>query len=179
MLNERLSEDKEALKLQRQADDKRFRDLEKHLKEKAEGADRELDLKIIGLKDLMVQHQRMNKEQVDSAFVAAKEAITEQKASNNALFAEQRREIEQLRSSLERVVSKDSFAVVESELREGNATTLQLVQDLATRQTAMESRGVGEKGHGEELRNNTALVVSIVIAFASVAGVLLVLLLGQ
>jgi hypothetical protein len=178
MLNERLSEDKEALKLQRQADDKRFQDLEKYLREMTEAGDREQALKLKGLEQLMQQHQRMQKEQIDYAFRAAKEAITEQKSTNNSLFEEQRRALELMRTALERLVSKDSFSVVESELRDGNATTLALVQDIATRQTAMESRGMGERGHGDELRSNTALVVSVIAAFAAVAGVLIVLLVG-
>jgi predicted RNase H-like nuclease (RuvC/YqgF family) len=178
MLNERLADDKEARKLQREADNQRIEDLEKHLKEKAEGGDRELGLKVEGLKELVQQHQEMQKDQIDYAFRAAKEAITEQKSTNNALFEEQRRQIELLRNNLGSVVTKDSFSVVESELRDGNATTLQLVQDLATRQTAMESRGGGEKDHAAELRSNTALVVSVIAGFAAVAGVLLVLLTG-
>jgi hypothetical protein len=176
IFDQRFKEGQEALKLQRESDEQRIADLEKHLKEKAEGGDRELDLKLAGLKDLMQQHQTMQKDQIDYAFRAAKEAITEQKSTNNALFEEQRRALELLRTNLGSVVTKDSFSVVESELRDGNATTLKLIQDLATRQTAMESRGGGEKDHAAELRSTLAIGIAAMSGIAAVAGILMAVL---
>jgi hypothetical protein len=173
IFDQRFKEGQEALKLQREADEQRIQDLEKYLHGKAEGGDRETNLKLNGLKDLMQQHQTMQKDQIDYAFRAAKEAISEQKSTNNALFEEQRRALELLRSNLSSVVTKDSFSVVESELRDGNATTLKLIQDLATRQTAMESRGGGEKDHAAELRSTLAIGISAMSGVAAVSGVLI------
>jgi hypothetical protein len=173
IFDQRFKEGQEALKLQRESDEQRIADLEKYLSDRIEGGDRELGLKIDGLKELMQQHQRMQKDQIDYAFRAAKEAITEQKFTNNSLFEEQRRALELLRTTLGSVVTKDSFSVVESELRDGNATTLKLIQDLATRQTAMESRGGGEKDHAAELRSTLAIGISMMSGVAAIAGVLI------
>jgi len=113
------------------------------------------------------QHIGHQAEQVKLQNDAQKEAIEKAEAATERRFEAVDRGQRLLQENADKLLPREQFEVVSTELREGRADNRELIQALALRMTEMEARGGGEKDHAADLKSSLAIGVAVISVLAA------------